>query len=158
MQAAWANVAPRTALAPPTPEAKRQLACRAVDVASGDVQEQGRPAASRGISECFRIGRDGRIVDTQYQLVSRESADESRGYYYVSPNPNPFGFFFGGNEQRGGYYYYDNNGRYVPSQRDPYRQPGQPPQQYYYGQQPYYYGQQQQPPQRQPNPRVQAPQ
>ena len=32
MQAVWANVAPRTALAPPSPEAKRQLSCRSIDL------------------------------------------------------------------------------------------------------------------------------
>jgi penicillin-binding protein 1A len=126
MQAAWAHVSPRTALAPPSPEAKRQLSCRTIDLESGEMQERG----ARGIPECFRVGRNGQIIDTQYQLVSRESAYEARGYYYGNqPNPNPFGYFF---EQRPGYYYYDNNQRYVPQSRDSYRAPGQ----YYYGQQP----------------------
>jgi membrane carboxypeptidase/penicillin-binding protein len=115
IQAVWANVAPRAALAPPSPEAKRQLACRATDLESGEMQNAG----GRPITECFRIDRNGQILDTQYQLVSREDAyatRESRGYYSV--NPNPFG-----NEQRG-YYYYDNNGRYAPIQRDSWRPPG----------------------------------
>jgi hypothetical protein len=76
-------------------------------------------AGGRPITECFRIDRNGQILDTQSQLVSREDAyatRESRGYYSV--NPNPFG-----NEQRG-YYYYDNNGRYAPIQRDSWRPPG----------------------------------
>jgi membrane carboxypeptidase/penicillin-binding protein len=126
MQAAWAHVSARTALAPPSPEAKRKLSCRTIDLESGELQ--GRPV--RGTTECFRVGRNGQIIDTQYQLVSRESAYEARGYYYgYGPNPNPFGYFF---EQRPGYYYYDNNGRYAPQPRDPSRAPGQ----YYYGQQP----------------------
>ena len=107
IQAVWANVAPRAALAPPSPEAKRQLACRAIDLEIRRDAECRRQAA---ITECFRIDRNGQILDTQYQLVSREDAyatRESRGGYY-SVNPNPFG-----NEQRG-YYYYDNNGRYAP--------------------------------------------
>ncbi len=70
MQAVWANVAPRTALAPPSPEAKRQLACKSIDLDSGETAQTG----GRAITECFRIDRYGRVIDTQYQLVSREDA------------------------------------------------------------------------------------
>jgi hypothetical protein len=52
------------------------------------------------------------MLDTQYQLVSREEVygvREEQGYYGVVPNP--FGFF-GGYGQRPGPYYYGNNGRY----------------------------------------------
>jgi membrane peptidoglycan carboxypeptidase len=125
MQAVWANVAPRTALAPPSPEAKRQLACRSVDLESGDVQT----AAGRPITECFRIDRYGQVIDTQYRLVSRESAyimREPGGYYGVEPNYNPYGYNNGYYNRRPGYYYYDHNsGRYVPAPRDSYRYPGQ---------------------------------
>ena len=38
MQAAWAHAAPKTALAPPSPEAKRMLSCRSIDVESGEPQ------------------------------------------------------------------------------------------------------------------------
>ncbi len=68
IQAVWAHVAPRTALAPPSPEAKRQLACKSIDRDSGKVQRDG------GITECFRTDRSGRIIDTQHRLVGRESA------------------------------------------------------------------------------------
>jgi hypothetical protein len=121
IQAVWANVAPRAALAPPSPEAKRQLACKSIDLESGELPVAG----GRAITECLRIDRNGRIVDTQYQLVSREdvyAARESQGYYSVAPNPNPFGFF--DQHQGSGYYYYDNNGRYVPAPRDSWRAPG----------------------------------
>src|SRR5215831_14184899 len=139
MQAVWANVAAKTALAPPSPEAKRQLACGAVDLDSGDIQARGaRPGSGRGgITECFRIDGSGQVVDTQYNLVSRGDYyedDQSRGGYYTV-NPNPFGFFFrrpenGYYEQRrDGYYYYGNNGRTVPAPRDSWQPPGQ-----YYGQ------------------------
>ena len=40
MQAVWAHVAPKTALAPPSPEAKRQLSCRSIDLESGEAQQQ----------------------------------------------------------------------------------------------------------------------
>jgi penicillin-binding protein 1A len=69
IEAVWANVAPRTALAPPSPEAKRQLACMSVDLDSGKIQS-GRGSA---VSECFRVDTRGRILDTQYRLVARDS-------------------------------------------------------------------------------------
>jgi penicillin-binding protein 1A len=72
MQAVWAHVVPKTALAPPSPEAKRQLACKSVDANSGEVQRGG------GITECFRVDRRGQIIDTQYRLVSHESAYAKR--------------------------------------------------------------------------------
>ena len=37
IQAVWANVAPKTALAPPSPEAKRQLACKSVNPESDEI-------------------------------------------------------------------------------------------------------------------------
>jgi hypothetical protein len=83
----------------------------------GEIQSGG----VKGINECFRIDRGGQIVDTQYQLISRDEAEywrESRGYYSVAPNANPFGYY-GGYDQRPGTYYYDNNGRYVTAPRAP---------------------------------------
>jgi penicillin-binding protein 1A len=121
IQAVWSNVAPKAALAPPSPEAKRHLACKSIDLESGETQVSG----GRAITECFRIDRNGQILDTQYQLVARGDA-YSHGSYSVAPNP----YGYGGYEQRGAYYYYDNNGRYVPAPRDAWRPPGQ----YYYGQ------------------------
>jgi penicillin-binding protein 1A len=106
IQAAWAQVAPRTALAPPSPEARRQLACKFINLDSGDMQSTG----GRTITECFRIDRNGQVLDTQYRLVSREDAytnPEPRGYYGVAPNPNPFGWGLFG------------FGRNAPAPRDP---------------------------------------
>jgi len=130
IQAVWANLAPRTALAPPSPEAKRQLACKSVDLDTGEFpqQQQQQPGAGRAITECFRIDRYGRILDTQYNLVSREDANISRGYYTVAPTPNPFFGWPGHYEQRPGQYYQDNSGRYVVPRdaRPPVQQHGQP--------------------------------
>jgi hypothetical protein len=123
IQAVWSNAAPKVALAPPSPEAKRHLACKAIDLESGEMQSTG----GRAITECFRIDRNGQINDTQYQLVGREDAYAARGGYY-SVAPGPFGYGINP-EQRPGYYYYDNNGRYLPAPRDVWRPPGQ-----YYGQ------------------------
>jgi membrane carboxypeptidase/penicillin-binding protein len=90
MQAVWAQFAPKTALAPPSPEAKRYLSCRA-EPEMGQMQAPVRQA----MTECFRIDASGQIVDTQYQLVSRDDfyiSRETGGYYGISPNPNPFGY------------------------------------------------------------------
>jgi penicillin-binding protein 1A len=173
MQAVWANVAPRTALAPPSPEARRQLSCRSIDLETGEAHQPG----GRPITECFRIDLTGRIVDTQYRLVSRGDAyiyREPRGYD-VFPNQFPFfgfpqrlppGYY---DQRRNNGFYHDAPGRYIQSPRDSGQGQGQhgPPQ---YGQpqpqyrQPQYgqpqsvqpqsvqpqYGQPQAPPQRDP--------
>jgi penicillin-binding protein 1A len=67
MQAVWVHVAPKTAIAPPSPEAKRQLSCKSIDLESGEVQ-RGR------IAECFRVNAKGKVIDTQNRLISRASA------------------------------------------------------------------------------------
>jgi penicillin-binding protein 1A len=72
MQAVWAHVAPKTALAPPSPEAKLRLSCKSVDRESGEVQRSG------GISECFRTDAKGKIIDTQYRLISHAHASARR--------------------------------------------------------------------------------
>ncbi|HEY7246750.1 MAG TPA: transglycosylase domain-containing protein, partial [Xanthobacteraceae bacterium] len=64
MAAVWAHVAPRTALAPPSAEARRHLSC-----------ERGSGEGVRGgLAECLRTDRRGRIVDTQNRLISRAHA------------------------------------------------------------------------------------
>jgi len=72
IQTIWANVAPKTALAPPSAEAKRNLSCKSVDLETG--QARNRRAAV--IDECFRVDAKGRTVDTRTRLASRD--DESR--------------------------------------------------------------------------------
>src|SRR4029077_20037759 len=74
IQAVWANVAPKTVLAPPSPEAKRQLSCKSIDLDSGEVAN-GR---GKAVSECFRLDARGKVMDTQYRLLSRESASTKR--------------------------------------------------------------------------------
>ncbi len=72
IQAVWTHYSPKTALAPPSPEAKRQLACQSIDVESGE------PTRGNGFTECFRIDAKGKRIDTQYLLLSRESAYAKR--------------------------------------------------------------------------------
>jgi membrane carboxypeptidase/penicillin-binding protein len=68
MEAVWAHVTPKTALAPPSPEAKRQISCKSIDTDSGELQRSG------GIAECFRVDAKGKVIDTQNRLISRASA------------------------------------------------------------------------------------
>jgi penicillin-binding protein 1A len=117
IQAVWANVAPKVALAAPSSEAKRQLACKAVDLDSGETPTGG----GKAITECFRIDRRGQILDTQYQLVSREDAYGARERAYYGVGGNPYDDY----QQRQAPYYQDNYGRYVPAPREPWRAPWQ---------------------------------
>jgi penicillin-binding protein 1A len=73
IQAVWAHVAPKTALAPPSIEARRQLACRSMDVDFRAAQRGGS-----GIDECFRIDRRAKVIDTRNQLIARETPDARR--------------------------------------------------------------------------------
>ena len=74
MQAVWANVAPKAALAPPSPEANRQLTCKSIDLESGDTQA----ARGKAFTECFRVDAKGKLIDTQHRLVSRQSTYAQR--------------------------------------------------------------------------------
>src|SRR6476661_335969 len=74
IQAVWANVAPKTVLAPPSSEAKRQLSCKSIDLESGNAPAGGRKA----ITECLRVDGKGKVVDTQYVLVSHSNANDIR--------------------------------------------------------------------------------
>ena len=128
MQAVWAHVAPKTALAPPSPEARRLLTCKAVDSESG----RGR-AGGKSLTECFRVDAKGKIADTQYRLISRESAyadadgnavrERKRGprhgtiRYYSVRAPQGFGSPFGWGSHNGGWYQQDQPRRYGGYQR-----------------------------------------
>ena len=70
LEAAWANGVPKTPLRGPSPEARPYIADVAVDSRSG--QRGG------GFVEHMRVGGDGRVADTQYRLVPRETLYASR--------------------------------------------------------------------------------
>jgi membrane carboxypeptidase/penicillin-binding protein len=74
IDAAWTHVASKRALAPPSPEASRQLSCNASDVELNENRRRSRTA----ITECLRLDRRGRVIDTRYRLVSRESDRQDR--------------------------------------------------------------------------------
>jgi membrane carboxypeptidase/penicillin-binding protein len=74
IKAVWQHHSPKVALAPPSPEAKRNMIAVAGD---GSEDETGQ---SRGrFVEYFRAEKGGRYKDTQYALISRGSS-YSRGY------------------------------------------------------------------------------
>jgi membrane carboxypeptidase/penicillin-binding protein len=60
IQAVWANVVPKAALAPPSPEAKRYLTCKSVELDSGEAKNR----RGRALSECFRLDAKGKVRDT----------------------------------------------------------------------------------------------
>src|SRR6516165_8343441 len=121
MQAVWQLYAPRTALAPPSAEALRQLVTVPIDYYTGDQVPAGTPNA---FTEYMRAERGGGVNDTQYDLVSRAEAEcyryyqgGSAGYddgyygrddYYASRG---YGYGYSGSYGRSGYY---PPGNYVP--------------------------------------------
>ena len=78
IEAVWANYAPKTALAPPSKGAERQLVAARIDLRSGDHVAEGTRTA---FVEHFRTDRFGQMADTQYRLVPREEA-----YAYRMPD------------------------------------------------------------------------
>ena len=127
MQAVWAHVAPKTALAPPSPEARRLLSCKAVDP-----ELAGKSAASHSPSASASMP-NGKIADTQYRLISRESTyagedgnaarERKRGprhgtiRYYSVRAPQGFVSHFGWGSHTGGWYQQDQPRRYGGYQR-----------------------------------------
>jgi penicillin-binding protein 1A len=114
VQATWSMYAKQTPLAPPSPEAKKELVAIPIDLASGTRITDRRQGA---FTEWFRV-RNGEIADTQYNMVSQyevaspeENYSSSGGYYadngergypyggnrsyYGSGGGNPFASFFG---------------------------------------------------------------
>jgi membrane carboxypeptidase/penicillin-binding protein len=73
VQAAWTHHAPRTALAPPSEEARRQMVDLAIDLRTGD-----RVARGGGFTEHFRLGRSGRLDETQFRIVGENEVYASR--------------------------------------------------------------------------------
>src|SRR5215471_9243843 len=117
MQSVWQLYVPRSALAPPSAQARRQLASVAINYYTGDPLPSQTPNA---FTEYMRVDSGGTQIDTQYDLVSRVEAE---GYRYEQG---------GSYDGEGGYYYG--------------RDPGYPPREYGYDPdsygQPRYYGRQ----------------
>jgi hypothetical protein len=76
LQAIWAlEIAPKAPLNGPSPEAKRYLVDLPIDYTDGSRRSRG---SREGFVEHFRIGADGKIKETQYQLASREAPSKPR--------------------------------------------------------------------------------
>jgi membrane carboxypeptidase/penicillin-binding protein len=76
LQAVWAQgVAPKAPLNGPSPEAERYLVDLPIDYTSGSRSSRGN---REGFVEHFRVGADGKIKETQYQLASREEPSRPR--------------------------------------------------------------------------------
>ena len=132
MQAVWAHVATRTALAPPSPEAKRQLSCRSIDL----------EWAKRSATAAASAGRSRRSPPLAVHRMLPPRSDRQgarhpipvgvarRRLYYRDPRydvaPNPFPFFAPFQSRQPGYndprrnngYYQDGQGRYIQAPRD----------------------------------------
>ncbi|MGD0023800.1 MAG: transglycosylase domain-containing protein, partial [Xanthobacteraceae bacterium] len=105
IEAVWADhVAPKTALSGPSREAQRQLVDLPIDYMTGD-----RASGGRGFIEHFRLGPDGRLADTQYQLVPREEAEAWR-YQDPQSGNNAQGYYGSDGGWVAGRSYYPNQG------------------------------------------------
>jgi penicillin-binding protein 1A len=75
LQAIWAQgIAPKAPLNGPSPEAKRHLVDIPIDYYGGSRAGGGAGA----FIEHFRVAADGKVNDTQYQLVSHGEAEAAR--------------------------------------------------------------------------------
>ena len=68
------GIAPKAPLSGPSPEAKRYLEDLPIDYMSGSRGKH----SGQSFVEHFRVGSDGKIRDTQYQLASHESPERRR--------------------------------------------------------------------------------
>jgi penicillin-binding protein 1A len=91
IESVWAdNIAPKEPLSGPSAEARGQLVDLPIDYMTGTPARTG----GRGdFVEHFRIGADGQVADTQYDLVSQEEAEQRQEEQTLWTN----------NEQNSGY-------------------------------------------------------
>jgi penicillin-binding protein 1A len=118
VQAAWATFAPRTALSPPSPEAKIQLADVPINLRTGDEVTGGAGA----FIEHFRLSASGRLAGTQYRLVAREEAYAARhpGPSLDGETPEDWGDEDGSGRYAEAPVWPDPPAMATPSRRDPY--------------------------------------
>ncbi|MFZ0373574.1 MAG: transglycosylase domain-containing protein [Xanthobacteraceae bacterium] len=107
IEAVWAdNVAPKTPLSGPSPQARRDLVDIPIDYMSGNRMNGGN------FIEHFRRSADGQVADTQYQLVSQDDA-----YAYQGGESNPF--WDGAADNSGRTYYPSRGWQPLPPQPPP---------------------------------------
>jgi membrane carboxypeptidase/penicillin-binding protein len=105
----WAdNIAPKVPLAGPSPAAARQLVALPIDYVSGNPV----PGGGGNLTEYFRLGSDGHVADTQYQLVPPEQAADEQYQAQYPGNDSARG-----DDEDGSQYYAGGPGRsYYPRQ------------------------------------------
>ena len=125
MQAVWAHAAPKVALAPPSPEAKRALSCRSIDLEVGEASRPAcRPAAGRSPSASVSTGPDGCSTPISAG-VARGRLLHARAALRRGTEPIPLllrlalpvatGYY---DQRRYNGYYQDGQGRYIQAPRD----------------------------------------
>jgi penicillin-binding protein 1A len=138
LEAIWSeHIAPKAPLAGPSPEVARQLIDVPIDYTSGEplnararnvssvgglfgafantAPQPPPPPSGAGFVEHFRRGPDGQPADTQYQIVTRESAyavrsNEQDNQQYQQYNDNKYN---DNNQYYGGYGGYNSDGRWT---------------------------------------------
>ena len=116
IEAVWAKqIAPKTVLSGPSAEAESHLVDLPINYESGD-----RVKANHSFIEHFRREPEGKLADTQYQLVSRRSSPNPGVRSVKAEHPqmawrkssptspaqgaNTSGYYWGGNQGYGGLY------------------------------------------------------
>jgi penicillin-binding protein 1A len=91
IQAVWEKYAPRTPLQGPSPETSRHLISLPIDLNSG---ERIDARTSNAFMETFRLDKNGKILETQNQLISPDQ-EFAFGGRYNSPFGVPWFLRFG---------------------------------------------------------------
>ncbi|NVO14917.1 MAG: transglycosylase domain-containing protein [Rhodoplanes sp.] len=131
----WGTAFKKVPLAPPSPQAQRQLIALPIDLRSGNRLSERVPGA---FTEYFRLDRSGQLADTQYDMVS---ASEVATQAYRDPNDGELFGYGTGNYPYGSGTYGSGGVAQSPFQGFPFgyqtpHQQRQPPT--YQGQSPYY--------------------
>lgn len=87
IEASWGSVAQKHALAPPSPQAKHELACSGGDDSGRDRRHGRQSSAGAAVSECLRVDRHGQVIDTKYRLVSQQETTLGRDEPLRSSRP-----------------------------------------------------------------------
>jgi len=123
LQAVWAQgIAPKTPLSGPSPEAKRHLVDLPIDYVSGSRiggNQYGGQYSGQGFIEHFRVEADGKVNETQYQLVSHQDVDSPRYGEGESGSEQGWGAWGWGSRGRGTTYYPGAQQGYQPAPQRP---------------------------------------
>ena len=123
LQAVWAQgIAPKAPLSGPSPEAKRHLVDLPIDYVSGSRiggNQYGGQYSGQGFIEHFRVEADGKVNETQYQLVSHQDVDLTRYGEGESGSEQGWGAWGWGGRGGGTTYYQGAQQGYQPAPQRP---------------------------------------